>query len=173
MRDLALKILKMSLNISVAVTSEGLDVMDDSQGQGCKRTHIKLISLGEVEFDGGCKIRYPLKALLYLTQPPQQHDWHKSRGTHVSTHCPLVTLALPCSTLSSSLFTLTSSGHSQTPRSDLESLLYSFTFKPFWFFKSAFCRSTPQIHVTNLKLEREIFHPHVKFPNAWISFLNN
>lgn len=70
MRDLALKILKMSLYISVAVTSEGLDVMDDSQGQGCKRTHIKLISLGEVEFDGSCKIRYPLKALLYLTQPP-------------------------------------------------------------------------------------------------------
>lgn len=48
MRDLKLEILKMSQRISVAVTSEGLDVMDDSQGQGCKRTHIKLMSLGEV-----------------------------------------------------------------------------------------------------------------------------
>ncbi len=57
MFDLALKILKMSLYIPVALTSEGLDVMDDSQGQGCKRTHIKLISLGEVEFNGGCKIQ--------------------------------------------------------------------------------------------------------------------
>ncbi len=57
MFDLALKILKMSLYIPVALTSEGLDVMDDSQGQGCKRTHIKLISLGEVEFNGGRKIK--------------------------------------------------------------------------------------------------------------------
>jgi len=44
MHDLARKILTMSLYISVAATSKGLDVMDDSQGQGCKRTHINLIS---------------------------------------------------------------------------------------------------------------------------------
>lgn len=106
MRDLALKILKMSLYISVAATSEGLDVMDDSQGQGCKRTHIKLISLGEVEFDGACKIRYPLKALLYLTQPPQQHpnDWHKSRGTHQTHNLSLCFNTLPTCHFSVALF---------------------------------------------------------------------
>lgn len=74
MRDLVLKILKMSLYISVAVTSEGLDVMNVSQGQGCKRTRIKSISLGEVEFDGGCKIRYPLKSLLYSPTPNNTTD---------------------------------------------------------------------------------------------------
>lgn len=78
MHDLVLKILKMSLYISVAVTSKGLDVMDDSQGQGCKRTHIKLISLGQVGFDGSSKIRGSV-----VPHPPTtpQHDWHKSRGT--------------------------------------------------------------------------------------------
>lgn len=107
MHDLALKILKMSLYISVAVTSEGLDVMDDSQGQGCKRTHIKLISLGQVGFDGGSKIRYPLKAPLYLTHPPphnttdtiQEELIELTTFAFVSTHSPLFTLALPCFTL--------------------------------------------------------------------------
>lgn len=71
MHDLVLKILKMSLYISVAVTSKGLDVMDDSQGQGCKRTHIKLISLGQVGFDGSSKIRGSV-----VPHPPTtpQHD---------------------------------------------------------------------------------------------------
>lgn len=138
MHDLTLKILKMSLYISVAVNSKDLDVMDDSQGQGCKRTHIKLISLGQVGFDGSSKIRYLLKDLLYLTHPPphsttdtnQEELIEHTTFAFVSTHCPLITLASTCSMLSSSLFTLTSNGLLLIHRSILEGPLYSYTFKP-------------------------------------------
>lgn len=133
MHDLVLKILKMSLYISVAVTSKGLDVMDDSQGQGCKRAHIKLISLGQVGFDGSSKIQgsvVPHPPPHNTTDTNQEELKEHTTFAFVSTHCPLITLESICSTPSSSLFTLTSNGLLLIPLSILEGLLYSYTFKP-------------------------------------------
>lgn len=118
------------------------------------------------------------EALLYLTHPPPHNTTDTNQEelnehttfAFVSTHCPLITLESICSTLSSSLFTLTSNGLLLIPLSILEDLLYSYTFKPSCLLLVNVVNPCAQlVPVAKPVWKREI-HDSVDFILKWLDF---